>query len=148
MTCRRPYVFPPRRTDICVSLRRAIHFARKEDQAGFFAFDYGAGDNDTPVARHTRPGGRPRVVISKTLGEPASGCKRSTRLPCSHVRGGRAANTAQKTKAEDENDTVVDVESVRRREQGSAPHQFAANGGEDQENAVWNKENPMKRHML
>lgn len=28
----------------------------------------------------------------------------------------------------DENDTVVDVESVRRREQGSAPHQFAANG--------------------
>ena len=99
MTCRRPYVFPPRRTDICVSLRRAIHFARKEDQAGFFAFDYGAGDNDTPVARHTRPGGRPRVVISKTLGEPASGCKRSTRLPCSHVRGGRAANTAQKTKS-------------------------------------------------
>ena len=79
-----------------VCLRRAIHFARKGAKAGSFAFDYGAGDNDTPVARHNRPGGRPWVVISKTPGEPASGCKRSTRLPCSHVCGGRAANTAQK----------------------------------------------------
>lgn len=43
---------------------------------------------DTPVARHVRPGGRPRVVISKTPGEPVSGCKRSARLPCSHVCGG------------------------------------------------------------
>lgn len=80
-----------------VCLRRAIHFARKGAKAGSFAFDYGAGDNDTPVARHNRPGGRPGVVISKTPGEPASGCKRLTRLPCSHVYGGRAANTAQKS---------------------------------------------------
>ena len=81
-----------------VCLRRAIHFARKGAKACSFAFDYGAGNNDTPVARHNRPGGRPWVVISKTPGEPASGCKRLTRLSCSHVCGGRAANTAQKTK--------------------------------------------------
>lgn len=118
------------------SLRRAMHFARKGDEATSFAFDHGVGDNDTPVARHVRPGGRPRVVISKTPGEPVSGCKRPARLPCSHVRGGRAANTAQKTKAEDENDTVVDVESVRRREQGSALHQFAANGRQIGRDAV------------
>lgn len=85
------------RAAVYACLRRAIHFVRKGAKAGSFAFDYGAGDNDTPVARHNRPGGRPWVVISKTPGEPASGCKRSTRLPCSHVCGGRAANTAQKS---------------------------------------------------
>ena len=35
-----------------VCLRRAIHFARKGTKAGSFAFDYGAEDNDTLVARH------------------------------------------------------------------------------------------------
>ena len=97
MTYKRPCCCPQQRTAVRASLYRAIHFVRKGAKAGPIALDYGAGDNDTPVARHNRPGGRPWVVISKTPGEPASGCKRSTRLPCSHVCGGRAANTAQKS---------------------------------------------------
>ena len=112
-----------------VCLRRAIHFARKGTKAGSFAFDYGAEDNDTLVARHNRPGGRPWVVISKTPGEPASGCKRLTRLPCSHVCGGASCKYGTKIKSDDENDAVVDVRFVRRRAECSAPHPFAVNGG-------------------
>ena len=117
------------RAAVYACLRRAIHFVRKGAKAGSFAFDYGAGDNDTPVARHNRPGGRPWVVISKTPGEPVSGCKRTSSpvvFPC--VRGA-SCKYGTKIKSDDENDAVVDVRSMRRRAECSAPHPFAVNGG-------------------
>lgn len=127
MTCRRPRCCPPWGSSVCQPAP-SEPVCPKKSRSGLFRHDYGAGNNDTPVARHNRPGGRPWVVISKTPGEPASGCKRSTRLPCSHVCGGRAANTAQKT-----NQTMKTTLSLTSdpcgAERDSAPHPFAVNGG-------------------
>ena len=71
-----------KRQDMRTSPHRASPFSPKEVLANFFATSGLRGNNDTPVARHVRPGGVP-CAKDAAFGKPVSGYEPVVRLLCS-----------------------------------------------------------------